>query len=188
MNDVLKVIKERRSIRRFKTKQISNKELNYILEAGLYAPSAHNQQAWNFTVIQNKKVIDAISDDTKKSFVYSENQKTRDLATNEKMHIFYNAPTVIVISGKEDAMMPEADCGAATQNMLLAAESLNIGGCWNGYVTYLFNNELGKSYLESLKIPEGHKPYYAIALGYKGVDKLSPPPRKENRIQYIREM
>lgn len=187
MKDILTIIKERRSIRRFKTEQISNKDLNHILEAGLYAPSAHNQQSWNFTVIQSKDVIQAMSDDTKKSFVHAKDQRTRDLATNEKFHVFYDAPTVIVISGREDALMPQVDCAAATQNMLLVAESLNIGGCWNGYVAYLFESELGKSYLKSLNIPEGHQPYYAIALGYKGVDKLTPPPRKENRIQYIRD-
>lgn len=187
MNETLNVIKNRRSVRRYKSEQISNKELNLILEAGLYAPSAHNQQSWNFTVIQSKQMIDAISDDTKKSFVHAKDQRTRDLATNEKMHVFYGAPTVIVVSGREDALMPKADCGAATQNMLLAAESLNIGGCWNGYVAYLFNSELGKSYMEKLNIPEGHKPYYAIAIGYKGVDSLNAPPRKENRIQYIRD-
>ena len=187
MNDVLNVIKNRRSVRRFKTDQISNKELNYILEAGLYAPSAHNQQSWNFTVIQSRDVIDQMSNDTKKSFTYAKDQRTKDLSTNEKLHVFYGAPTVIVVSGREDALMPEADCGAATQNMLIAAESLDIGGCWNGYVAYLFDNELGESYIKSLNIPQGHKPYYAIALGYKGVDKLTPPPRKENRIQYIRD-
>lgn len=187
MNDVLKVIKERRSIRRFKMEQISNKELNYILEAGLYAPSAHNQQSWNFTVVQSSDLIKSMSDDTKKSFVHAKDQRTRDLANNEKMHVFYHAPTLIVISGREDALMPQVDCGAATQNMLLAAESLNIGGCWNGYVAYLFDHELGESYLKTLNIPEGYKPYYAIALGYKGVDKMTPPPRKENKIQYIRD-
>jgi nitroreductase len=187
MNEVLTTIKERRSIRRFKSEQISNKELNYILEAGLYAPSAHNQQSWHFTVVQSKKVIDELNSGTKKAFANAEDEKIRALSTNEKFHIFYDAPTVIIISGDENCMMPQADCGAATQNMLLAAESLNIGGCWNGYIAFLFNDELGKSYIESLDLPDGQKPYYAIALGYKGVDKLKAPPRKENRIHYIRD-
>ena len=52
MRSTLDVIKERRSIRKFKPEQIKEEELQAIIEAGLYAPSAINKQSWNFTVIQ----------------------------------------------------------------------------------------------------------------------------------------
>lgn len=186
MNEVLKVIKERRSTRRFSPEQISNKELNQILEAGLFAPSAHNQQSWNFTVIQNKEVIDQLSHDTKFQLGLSEEERTRALATNEKFHVFYNAPTIVVVSGQVDGMMPQVDCAAASQNMLLTAESLQIGSCWNGFVGVLFASENAGGYIEKLGIPEGYQPYYALAFGYKGTEQLTAPKRKDNKIQYIR--
>jgi len=186
MNDVLKVIKERRSVRRFTSEQLSNKALNAILEAGLYAPSAHNQQPWHFTVVQSKELIDALSRDTKIALGKSKDERTRSLSTKEKFHVFYEAPTLIVVSGKEDALMPTTDCAAAAQNMLLAAESIGIGGCWNGFVGALFYDEAGEAYKESLNIPEGYQPYYALTFGHSDSGQQTPSPRKENRISYIK--
>jgi len=67
MNETLRVIRERRTTRRFKTEQIKEEELQAIIEAGLYAPSAHNQQSWNFTVIQNKELLDELNIETKEA-------------------------------------------------------------------------------------------------------------------------
>ena len=94
---------------------------------------------------------------------------------------------IAVCSGKEENVMPEVDCAAATQNMLIAAECLDIGVCWNGLVGLLFNNEvIFEKYIKKLQIPQGFKPYYAIALGYKEVRMSNAPARRENTVQYIR--
>ena len=65
MNDVLQTIGKRRSIRQFRAEQIKDDELRAILEAGLQAPSGHNDQSWYFTVVQDKRLIDEISDGSK---------------------------------------------------------------------------------------------------------------------------
>ena len=65
----------------------------------------------------------------------------KKMANNDKFNIFYGAPTVIVVSGRDNAIMPQVDCAAATENMLIAAESLDIGACWNGIVGFLFNSQ-----------------------------------------------
>lgn len=57
MNETLINIRNRRSARKFKNEQIKDEELNAILEAGQYAPSAMNQQSWHFTVIQNNELL-----------------------------------------------------------------------------------------------------------------------------------
>ena len=62
MNETLKVIRNRRSIRNFMDEQIKKEELDAILEAGLYAPSGMNSQDWHFTVIQNRKMIDTVNE------------------------------------------------------------------------------------------------------------------------------
>lgn len=186
MNETIRTIKNRRSIRKFKSEQIDEKVLQVIIEAGLYAPSGHNQQPWNFAVVQNKEIIEELNVESKKIIKAFPDDKVQKMMNNEKFNIFYNAPTVIIISGKDNAMTPREDCGAATQNMLLAAESLNIGGCWIGFVTFLFRSQKGEEYKKKLNIPEGYSPYYAIALGYKDSNPRNALARKENTVQYIK--
>ena len=65
MNQTLSVIRQRRTTRKFKLEQIKDEELKEIIDAGLYAPSAHNQQSWNFTVVQNGELIKELSDASK---------------------------------------------------------------------------------------------------------------------------
>ncbi len=108
------------------------------------------------------------------------------MGENEKFNIFYNAPTIVLVSGNESAMMPVVDCAAATQNMLIAAESLDVGACWNGMVSFALNGPKKDAYMEKLKIPSGYKPYYALVLGYKAVRAANAPKRAQNTIQYIR--
>lgn len=186
MNEILKVIRQRRSTRMFKSEQIKDEELKEIIDAGIYAPSATNQQPWHFTVIQNKEIIDSLNNDFKKLAKKSENDYIKRVGENEKFHMFYNAPTVILISGNENNPAAPVDCAAATENILLASESLGIGSCWVGFTAYLLNSEEGKEYLKKLGIPEGYKQIHSVALGYKGVNITNAPARKENTVNYIK--
>ena len=140
MNETLKVIRERRSIRYFREEQIKEKELQAILEAGIYAPSARNGQPWHFTVIQNKGLIDRLNRDFKELARNSDHAYAKRAANIKGYHVFHNAPTVIILSGDEDNHYSIVDCAAAVQNILLAAESLGIGTCWVGFIAYLLNN------------------------------------------------
>lgn len=186
MNETLEVIRSRRSIRAFKPEQINEEELKEILEAGIYAPSATNKQPWHFTVVQNKKLLDRLSESFKELARKSEDDYVKRVGENEKFHVFYNAPTVILVSGDNTNHYAAVDCAAAMENMLLAAEALNIGSCWIGFIAYLLNSEEGKEYLKELGIPEGYKQIHAAAIGYKKVNISKALPRKENSINYIR--
>ena len=189
MNLVLETIKNRRSIRRYLPQQIRDEELSLILEAGVWAPSAHNEQPWHFSVIQKEELIDMMSEKTIAMMKKSRLEWVRKMGEREGFHVFYNAPTVIIVSGKtggEALLKPIADCSAAIQNILLAAESLGIGTCWIGF-TGLFFVTATKEELQKLSIPEGYEPFYSIAVGYKSPDHLySAPRRKQNTITYIR--
>ncbi|KDR95755.1 Nitroreductase [Peptoclostridium litorale DSM 5388] len=187
MNSVIETIKNRRSIRKYMPDQLKEDEINAIIEAGLYAPSAHNDQPWHFTVIQDKELMRQISIDSKEAVKkVSKNATLQKMASNEELDIFYGAPTIIVVSGEEKAMMPTIDCAAATQNMLLAAESLGIGSCWNGLAAFLFQGEGGDEYAKKLGLSQGYQPYYAVALGYKVSDVRRALPRREGTVSYIR--
>ncbi len=184
MNKVLKVIKSRRSIRNFKPEQISQESLDLILQAGTYAPTAHNEQPWYFTVIQKEEMLKYINDRTREGMAESDIAWVQKTGSNPSFQVTYNAPTLIVVSGRTDAMAWSADCAAAIQNILLAAESLDIGSVWLGLLRFFFEweGEAGK-----LGIPQGYQPYYGIALGYKPEGKKPlTPKRNQDVVNYIR--
>ncbi|WFD08948.1 nitroreductase family protein [Tepidibacter hydrothermalis] len=184
MNDIIKNIKERRSIRKFKEEQIKDEELEVIIEAGMYAPSAHNEQPWHFTIIQNKDIISEINKESKMMMKNHSDKWIAKLGNNEKFDIHYNAPTVIVVSEKKDCYSKFVNASAATQNMLLAAESIGVGSCWVGFSKFCFVQE---DKIKKLNIPEGYEPHYTVALGYKALDKKqSAPKRNEDVVTYIR--
>jgi nitroreductase len=186
MNETLKNIRNRRSTRAFQAEQIKDEELQAIIDAGIYAPSATNQQPWHFTVVQNKDIIDRLSNAFKEIAKKSDNEYVKKFGENEKFHVFYNAPTVILVSGDENNKYASVDCAAALENMLIAAESLEIGSCWIGLIAYLLNSEEGKGFIKELGIPQGFKQIHSVCLGYKKVNLTNAPARKENTVNYVR--
>lgn len=183
MNEVLTVIRRRRSVRIYKEEQLQEHELQTILEAGLWAPSGHNSQPWHLTVIQETDLIRHMSEISTKEMAKSPIEWVAHMGRNGRS-IFYNAPTVIIVSGKQEEFLdPLVDCSAAVQNLLLAAESLDIGSCWIGLVRFFFSKEeeLGK-----LQLPVGYKPFYAVCLGYKVRANGQGPVRASGTVSYIR--
>ena len=181
-NPVLEAIKNRRSIRRYLPDQLKDAELRAILEAGAYAPSAHNEQSWHFTVIRDRQLLDRISEKSKELMAAEDTDWVKKMGQNEAFHVFYHAPVAVVVSMRKDAMSPLVDCSAAIENMLLAAESLDIGSCWIGLARYYFSI---KEELPLLNVPEGYEPCYAVALGYKAQRPAKALPRRKDAVNYI---
>lgn len=186
MNETLQIIRNRRSIRAFNSEQIKDEELKEILDAAIYAPSASNKQPWHFTVIQNKELLDMLNNSFKEIAKKSDNDYIKRVGENKYFHVFYNAPTVILVSGDENNHYAAVDCAAAAENMLIAAEAQDIGSCWIGFIAYLLNSEEGKEYIKELGIPKGYKQIHAVAVGYKKVNRTTAPERKENTVNYIK--
>ncbi|MBN2788697.1 MAG: nitroreductase family protein [Candidatus Delongbacteria bacterium] len=185
MNEVLKCIRERRSCRSFKSEQIKDDELQAIIDAGLWAPSGNNKQPWFFTVVKNKSIIETINEYSKENAKkYLTDPKRLALASNKDFDLFYNAPLLIIISGEPKSGTMMADCSAAIQNMLLAAESMNIGSLWNGIIKrFWFDTEGVADFIKKCDIPEGYQPLYAVAFGYKAKDNADGPPRREGLVK-----
>ncbi len=185
MNEVINTIKNRRSVRIYREEQITEEELQVIVEAGLWAPSGHNAQPWHITVIQNKDLLSHISNIATNEMAQSPLEWVARMGKSGR-NLFYNAPTVLIVSGKkEDEVMlnSSVDCAAAIQNMLLAAESLGIGSCWIGLIRFFFAQ---KEEVKKLLLPEDVKPLYAVCLGYKGRANGKGPERKSGNVSYIR--
>ncbi|OHD15316.1 MAG: hypothetical protein A2086_01595 [Spirochaetes bacterium GWD1_27_9] len=183
-NQVLEIIKKRRSTRIFLDKPIENESIHTIIEAGCYAPSGYNRQPWFFVVISNKEILDKLSVETKQSLKLSNNEHLQEVGNNPNFHVFYNAPTAILVCGDESDSLYTSHCSVATQNMLLAAESLSIGSCWIGVINSFSldknNKKLIEEYKEKFKIPNNYKISHAIALGYRKNEIAKASPRKEN--------
>ena len=111
----------------------------------------------------------------------------KELGNNEEFNCLYGAPTLIIVSGNEQAPIPlDADCASATQNLLIAAESVGLGSCWVFFVLLAFDSPQGSDLRRELKIPEGYKPYYSALLGYKNDTAIYIPERNSDLITYIK--
>ncbi|WP_207665494.1 nitroreductase family protein [Anaerocolumna xylanovorans] len=183
----MKVISRRRSIRSYQTEQIKDEELHEVLEAALLAPSAANVQKWHFAVIQEKDLLDRMVIDIIEAVRNSGNKFLTDVVSRPDHHTFYHAPTVVIISGDKSSPYSQNDCSAAAENILIAAESLNIGSCWIGTFLPLFASEKGEEYKKKLVIPEDYYPVCAVALGYKAIDNVPTPPRKKDVISFVKK-
>ena len=181
MNEVLAAIAKRRSIRQFGPGQISDADLRAILDAGLMAPSGHNDQPWYFSVVQDANVIRELSDGSKREMQKAPIPWIAELGKNDKLNIYYNAPTVIIVAARKDSVSPMADVCAAIQNILLAATSLDIGSCWIGFTKFYFNSPERN---QTIGIPAGYEVHYGVALGPLPEKLTSSPPARKHETYY----
>lgn len=185
-NDTLKIIQQRRSIRSFKDDQIKDEELQAVLEAALYAPNA-GDQAWHFTAVQNGQILNKLNLAAKEAAKTMGMSWLSELGNNPDFNCLYGAPTLVIVSADATSSIPlDTDCAVATENMLIAAESIGLGSCWIFFVTLAFNSPQGPELLKELKIPEGYKPCCSAVFGYKKEPAPEAPERKPNRITYIK--
>lgn len=185
MNETLQTILKRRSIRAYKPQQIKAQDLEAILEAGQFAPSAMNQQPWHFSAIQNGDLLNKINGTVKEALLKADNPEMANWAKAENFSIFYAAPTLIVASGDPNAIAPQHDCTLALGNMFLAAAALGIGSCWIHAISRICNTEPGKPLLPEMDVPEGYRIYCAGAFGYHAGVHPEAPPRKEGTVRII---
>ena len=192
MNQVMQVILHRRSIRRFDPRQIDEGAREQILQAGLYAPSAGGRQGPLFVVSQDRE------GNLRLGRIKRANSRPRMAAagsyvSREQPSIaddpaitdaFYGAPTVITLFAPKGFLFSPEDCAAAAENMLLAADSLGVGGCYIGQGWTAFRNPYGQEILRQWNIPADHYGVMQVLLGYPrtGDPHPAPKPRREGRI------
>lgn len=186
MSEVLKALAERRSIRTFKPEQITESELETILQAGRFAPSARNQQPWHFTVVQNKEILGKINVILQQHFLNSGVESLVERAKAENFSPFYHAPTLIIVSGDKNAVAPHQDGALALGNLFLAAHTLNIGSVWIHSLRNLFDSDAGKALNKELGIPEDYVIVGSGAFGYNAGAIPQAAPRKEGTVTIIK--
>ena len=171
MSDVIKNIKERRSIRKYKEDMIPKEIIEKIVEAGTYAPSGMGKQSSIILAITNKEVRDKLS---------RLNAKIMGVDSDP----FYGAPVILVVLAKKDIPTYIYDGSLVMENLMLAANSLGIGSCWIHRAKEEFETGEGKEILKSLGIEDGYEGIGHCILGYKA-EEGTLKPRKDNYVYYI---
>ncbi|MCB5172642.1 nitroreductase family protein [Bacteroides fragilis] len=167
-NEVLETIKARRSVRAYDRKQIPADDLNAILEAGAYAPSGMHYETWHFTAVRNTVKLEELNERIKGAFAKSDDKHLRERGHSETYCCYYHAPTLVIVSNEPKQWWAGMDCACAIENMFLAATSLGIASCWINQLGTTCDDPEVRAYLTSLGVPENHKVYGCVALGYKG--------------------
>ena len=165
--DVFEVIKNRRSIRKYTEVSVEDKVIHELIEAGMYAPSAGNQQPWHFIVITERNILNEIP----------------------KYHphaaMVRNAAVGILVCGDKNLQKHEGywpqDCAACTQNILLAAYAKGLGAVWLGIYP---RGERVKDIQRLFGMPEHVIPFSLISLGYPAEEKAREDRFKKARIRY----
>ena len=163
----MKEIFERRSIRKYNGQQVSEDDLNELLKAAMAAPSAGNRQPWEFVVIRDRDTLNTMI----------------DFHPSGGYNMLGHAPLAIVVCGDSDKALYEGvwvlDCSAATENILIAAQSLGLGAVWLG--VYPRNDRVTKM-KKLLELPEKIIPLSIISIGHPA-EKKGPSNRfDESRI------
>jgi len=178
MNPTIDLIKKRRSVRSFGPQALPRTELESILDSALWAPSGMNAQAWRFTAIVRRDLIDRLNSLIAQSLRSSSVERLRAMAEKPSADFYYSSPVVVIASGEASAPTVACDCAAGLQNMMLAAASLGIGSCWVHAPTRLAESPATSALLAELGIPASHLIFGSIALGYASGPAQASPPRK----------
>lgn len=186
MNETLKTIYHRRSIRGYQSRQIDEQTIEEIVKAGPMAPSGMNAQRWHFTVIQNQALLDEMVAAAVDHILKSGNEFMIERVKNPTFHTFYHAPTVVLITVPAEPAISAADAAMAAQNICLAADSFSVGSCMIASSALIFDSAKGPEFYQRLGVPEGHKHFCTISLGYADGEYPPAPERKEDVIHYIK--
>jgi len=211
-DSLMKVLRARRSVRQYKEKDVPQEEIDAVLEAMRYAPSASNAQNWKYIIVTDKEMRDLLVTKTikllkllKKIFKIKwlvkpfTPKKIREMlsdpGTEESLNkliesyekgadpIFYNAPCVIILNSPNYGHIAGNDAGLAFMHGMLAAQARGLGTCWIGFTQeMLFRN---KKLRKRLGIPKGNAAWGIMTLGYPSIKYKKVPIRKPLNVTRI---
>ena len=173
MNETLKVLLGRRSVRSFRPEQLKKEDLDAIVEAGLYAPSAKNLQETKLVVVQDGETIAQLE------------RLNNQILGNETGHPFYGAPMLIAVLSDSDYANWRQDGALVMGNLMNAAAALNVGSCWINRAMETFELPEGKALLAKWGLGENWKGVGYCVLGYTDAAVLGDKARKEDRVLHV---
>ena len=174
MSELTKLIKERRSIRKFKPDTVSRELIDAVIEAGEYAASGLGKQASRIIAVTNKEMRDRIADENR-----------RIGGWQEGFDPFYGAPVILLVIAEKEVPTAVYDGSLTMGNMLLKAHELGLGSIWIHRAKEEMESPFGAELLKAAGLDGEFIGVGHVALGW--TDGENPPviPRKEGRVFYI---
>ena len=195
--DALEAILTRRSTRNYRPDAVEREKLDLILDAARQAPSGGNNQTNHFLVIQNREVLQTLVGMAEAAFARMEiaedtyaSLRRAILASKKGGYVFcYNAPVLIAVANRRNYGNNMADCACAIENMMIAANALDLGSCWINQLKWLNETPALVEYLRSLGMKDGERVYGAVIVGYpateSGLPNRARMAQRGNEITYI---
>lgn len=173
MNEVLKAMEERRSIRKYKPDSVPKEIIDEIIRAGTYAPNGMGRQSAIIVAVTNKELRDRLS-----------RMNSEIGGWEPDFDPFYGAPVVLIVLAEKNWRNCVYDGSLVMGNLMLAAHSLGIGSCWINRAKQEFESDEGKAILKSLGIEGEYEGIGHCVLGYPDGPIPQAAPRKENHVFY----
>ena len=185
------LLKSRRSIRSFKDKSVDRAILEKLIDVSAYAPSGHNMQPVHWLVVADKHQVRHIAGLVVDWMRYIIEHMPQIAAVMHMEAVCYawdkgidticrNAPHLIIAHAPEDTHVSQGSCTIALTYLELAAYSMGVGACWAGFVGAAA--ETFPPLMQELALPEGHKAFGAMLIGYPKYQYHRIPPRTAPRI------
>jgi len=158
-------ILDRRSIRRYTTQDVEEKDVRMLLEAGMAAPSAGNERPWHFVVVRDRQLMQSI------------------IEVHPYAQMLKQSPVAVLICG--DSTLEKypgfwvQDCSAAVENMLIMAVKLNLGAVWLGIYPI---EERVRGLRQLLRLPENVIPFALVSIGHPDEEKRPLDRYDEERV------
>ena len=197
--EALAAIKTRRSTRRYKQTPVPPELLEQVLEAGRHAPSGGNNQSTHLLVIQNPAVLRQINRLARDEFrgmevtpgMYRSMANAVRGSRSDDYCLYYHAPVLILTANRIDYPNNIADCACVLENMMVAANALDLGSCWINQLRWLNEAPVVTEYLNTLGLAEGERVYGGLSLGWPdtedGLPQRVPLERTGNPVTMIGE-
>ena len=165
--DLFSALFNRRSIRKYTGQAIPSGTVEKLLKSAMYAPSAMNNQAWQFIVVNQRKKLDKV------------------LKVISHAEMLKSAQAAVLICGdlnlEKNVDYIQQNCSAATQNVMLSAHGLGLGSCWIGVYPV---KEIISGLQELFKLPEYVIPISLVSLGYPAENPIAEDRFKTEKVHF----
>ena len=188
MNEILAAIMGRRSVRAYSAEPVKDGEMDAILQAGSFAPTARNTQAWYILALLGLERIKALDAQVKEASKVPGFDRYRDFVSSPSYTINYqNAPLFIIVGvDPEVSVCPTQDGTLVLSNILLAAHGLGLGACWINQLGAIADEPGFRKYLTGLGFPPTHSLIGACCVGRVEGEPPRAPARKLGQISVLR--
>lgn len=173
MNEVLKAIAQRSSIRAYKDKQLTHEEINALITAGLQAPTARNAREVHITAVEgSNSILKELEEERRRIISAQSDLETKNNLAQNPNNFYYDAPAVFMLSADRNFKWSKVDAGIAVQSIALAAQSMGLGSLIIGIIDSAMKGDKKEYFEKMFKFPPEYEFVIAVAVGYKNTDKL----------------